>query len=57
MEGMNWRWSSYSGNSNSGGNCTEVSTVSGTVLVHNSKDPRGPCSPSGMRSGTRSRQQ
>ena len=40
MEGMNWRKSSYSGNS--GGNCTEVATVPGAVLVRDSKDPRGP---------------
>jgi hypothetical protein len=40
MEGMNWRKSSYSGNS--GGNCTEVATVTGTVLVRDSKDPGGP---------------
>jgi Domain of unknown function (DUF397) len=40
MEGMNWRKSSYSGNS--GGNCTEVATVPGMVLVRDSKDPRGP---------------
>jgi hypothetical protein len=40
MEGMNWRKSSYSGNS--GGNCTEVATVPGTVLVRDSKYPHGP---------------
>ena len=40
MEGMNWRKSSYSGNS--GGNCTEVATVPGMVLVRDSKDPHGP---------------
>jgi hypothetical protein len=40
MEGMNWRKSSYSGNS--GGNCTEVATVPGALLVRDSKDPCGP---------------
>ena len=40
MEGMNWRKSSYSGNS--GGNCTEVATVPGAVLVRDSKDPAVP---------------
>jgi Domain of unknown function (DUF397) len=40
MEGMNWRKSSYSGNS--GGNCTEVTTGRGAVLVRDSKDPHGP---------------
>ena len=40
MEGMNWRKSSYSGNS--GGNCTEVVAVPGAVLIRDSKDPRGP---------------
>ena len=35
---MNWRKSSYSGNS--GGNCTEVATIPGAVLVRDSKDPR-----------------
>jgi hypothetical protein len=40
MEGMNWRKSSYSGNS--GGNCAEVATVPGAVLIRDSKDPRGP---------------
>jgi Domain of unknown function (DUF397) len=40
MEGMNWRKSSYSGNS--GGNCTEVATIPGAVLVRDSKDPRSP---------------
>jgi len=43
MEGMSasvWRKSSYSGNN--GGNCTEVATVPGAVLVRDSKDPHGP---------------
>jgi hypothetical protein len=40
MEGMNWRKSSYSGNS--GGHCTEVAAVPGAVLVRDSKDPDGP---------------
>ena len=37
---MNWRKSSYSGNS--GGNCAEVATVPGVVLIRDSKDPCGP---------------
>ena len=40
MEGMNWRKSSYSGNS--GGNCAEVATVPGVVLIRDSKDSRSP---------------
>jgi hypothetical protein len=40
MEGMNWRKSSYSGNS--GGNCIEVATIPCAVLVRDSKDSRGP---------------
>ena len=40
MEGMNWRKSSYSGGAS--GNCAEVATVPGTVLVRDSKDPHGP---------------
>jgi Domain of unknown function (DUF397) len=40
MEGMNWRKSSYSGGAS--GNCTEVATVPGAVLVRDSKDPSGP---------------
>jgi len=40
MEDMNWRKSSYSGNS--GGNCTEVAAVPGAVLVRDSRDPHGP---------------
>jgi hypothetical protein len=40
MEGMNWRKSRHSGNS--GGNCTEVAAVPGTVLVRDSRDPNGP---------------
>jgi hypothetical protein len=40
MDGLNWRKSSYSGNS--GGNCTEVATISGAVLVRDSEDPCGP---------------
>jgi hypothetical protein len=39
MEGMNWRKSSYSGAN--GGNCTEVATTPGAVLVRDSKDPDG----------------
>lgn len=35
-----WRTSSYSGSG--GGQCTEVGTVPGTVLVLDSKDPDGP---------------
>jgi hypothetical protein len=40
MERMNWRKSSYSGNS--GGNCAEVATVPAAVLIRDSKDPCGP---------------
>ena len=40
MEGMNWRKSSYSGGAS--GNCTEVATVPGAVLVRDSQDPNGP---------------
>lgn len=40
MEGMNWRKSSYSGGAS--GNCAEVATKPGGVLVRDSKDPRGP---------------
>jgi Domain of unknown function (DUF397) len=40
MEGMNWRKSSYSGGAS--GNCTEVATVPGVVLVRDSKNPHGP---------------
>jgi len=36
---MNWRKSSYSGAN--GGNCTEVATTPGAVLVRDSKDPDG----------------
>ena len=53
MEGMNWRKSSYSGNS--GGNCTEVAPSPGAVLVRDSKDPAVPYSPSDARRRTRSR--
>lgn len=35
-----WRTSSYSGSG--GGQCTEVATVPGAVLVRDSKDPDGP---------------
>jgi len=35
-----WRTSSYSGSG--GGQCTEVATVLGAVLVRDSKDPDGP---------------
>ena len=35
-----WRKSSYSGSG--GGNCTEVASTSGAVLVRDSKDPNGP---------------
>lgn len=37
---MNWRKSSYSGGAS--GNCAEVATVPGAVLVRDSKDLRGP---------------
>jgi hypothetical protein len=40
MERMNWRKSSYSGNS--GGNCAEVAGVRDAVLVRDSKNPDGP---------------
>jgi hypothetical protein len=35
-----WRVSSYSGSG--GGQCTQVGTVPGAVLVRDSKDPDGP---------------
>jgi hypothetical protein len=35
-----WRASSYSGSG--GGQCTEVATAPGAVLVRDSKDPDGP---------------
>ena len=34
-----WRKSSYSGSD--GGNCTQVATAHGAVLVRDSKDPEG----------------
>jgi hypothetical protein len=37
---MNWRKSSYSGNS--GGNCTEVIAARCAMLLRDSKDPHGP---------------
>jgi hypothetical protein len=37
---IQWRKASYS--SGNGGNCTEVATVRGAVLVRDSKDPGGP---------------
>ena len=43
MEGngtVSWRKSSYSGNN--GGNCVQVGSVPGTVLVRDSKDTHGP---------------
>jgi Domain of unknown function (DUF397) len=40
MERMNWRKSSYSGNS--GGNCAEIAAVPAAVLVRDSKNPDGP---------------
>jgi hypothetical protein len=40
MEGMNWRKSSYSGGAS--GNCAEIATVPGAVLIRDSKDPRSP---------------
>jgi hypothetical protein len=42
MESMSamWRKSSYSGSG--GGECTEVATVPGAVLVRDSKNPDGP---------------
>ncbi|MGH3186966.1 MAG: DUF397 domain-containing protein [Streptosporangiaceae bacterium] len=40
MDIMNWRKSSYSGAN--GGQCAEVATAPGTVLVRDSKDQDGP---------------
>ena len=43
MEGtgaVTWRKSSYSGNN--GGNCVEVGSVPGAVLVRDTKDTHGP---------------
>ena len=43
MEGIravNWRKSSYSGNS--GGQCVEVGTAAPLIAVRDSKDPTGP---------------
>jgi hypothetical protein len=43
MEGtgaLSWRKSSYSGNN--GGNCVEVATTPGAVLVRDTKDQHGP---------------
>jgi hypothetical protein len=43
MEGsgaVSWRKSSYSGNN--GGNCVEVGSVPGAVLVRDTKDTHGP---------------
>jgi len=40
MERMNWRKSSFSGNS--GGNCAEVAAARGAVLVRDSKNQDGP---------------
>jgi len=37
---LSWRKSSYSGGS--GGNCAEVATVPGAILVRDSKDADGP---------------
>jgi hypothetical protein len=37
---LQWRKASYS--SGNGGNCTEIATVRGAVLVRDSKDPGGP---------------
>lgn len=39
-EARAWRTSSYSGSG--GGQCAEVATVPGAVLVRDSKDPDGP---------------
>ena len=52
---MNWRKNSDSGNS--GGNCTEVATVPGAVLVRDSKNPRGPVLAFDARRKPRSRSQ
>ena len=43
MEGngtVSWRTSSYSGNN--GGNCVQVGSVPGAVLVRDTKDRHGP---------------
>jgi Domain of unknown function (DUF397) len=40
MDAPAWRKSSYSGSG--GGDCTEVATAPGTVLVRDSKNPDGP---------------
>jgi hypothetical protein len=40
MDIMTWRKSSYSGAN--GGQCAEVGTAPGAVLVRDSKDPDGP---------------
>jgi hypothetical protein len=43
MEGtgaLSWRKSSYSGNN--GGNCVEVATTPGAVLVRDTKNQHGP---------------
>jgi hypothetical protein len=45
---MNWRKSTYSGNS--GGNCAEVAVARGVVLVRDSKDVHGPRLAFGVRS-------
>jgi Domain of unknown function (DUF397) len=39
-----WRKSSYSGNN--GGPCIEVTDAPGAMLVRDTKDREGPCSPS-----------
>jgi len=36
-----WRKSSHSGSG--GGDCTEVASTPGAVLIRDSKDPDGPC--------------
>jgi Domain of unknown function (DUF397) len=37
---LTWRTSSYSGSN--GGNCIEIATAPGTVVIRDSKDPHGP---------------
>lgn len=39
---MNWRKSSYSGNTEGGGECVELAYLSNALLVRDSKNPDGP---------------
>jgi len=40
ITGATWRKSSYSGGAS--GNCVEVAAIDRTVVVRDSKDPKGP---------------